>query len=60
MEKFVIRLKTGYVVALPHMIGARREQLQALLDKVAQENDEGKPVVMMGHTAVLASTATGA
>lgn len=51
-EKYIVRMEAGYIVALPYMVGERQEQLQHLLDRIAAENTEGKPVVMMGHTAV--------
>ncbi|MBP5257917.1 MAG: exonuclease SbcCD subunit D [Prevotella sp.] len=51
-DDFIIRLDSGYVVALPYMSGERHEVIQSLLDKVAQENRDGKPVVMMAHAAV--------
>ncbi len=58
-EKYIVRLPSGYIVAMPYMIGERREQLQSILDRVAAENKEGKPVVMMGHTAVAGLDVTG-
>ncbi|MBR4390733.1 MAG: exonuclease SbcCD subunit D [Bacteroidales bacterium] len=58
-DKYIVRLKTGYVVAMPYMIGERKNQLQSILDRIAAENKEGKPVVMMGHTAVTGLDATG-
>ena len=51
-ENYIVRLESGYIVALPFMTGERPAQIQALLDYVAQENTMGKPVVMTGHTAV--------
>ncbi|MBO5815864.1 MAG: exonuclease subunit SbcD [Bacteroidales bacterium] len=59
MDDFIIRLEAGYVVALPHMTGGRSLTVQALLDKVAAENTEGKPVVMMGHLTVSDADVTG-
>ncbi len=51
-ESFVVRLDSGYVVALPYMAGDRRTIVQAILDYVAQENTQQLPVVMMAHQAV--------
>lgn len=51
-ERFVIRLPKGYIVALPYMTGKRTATVQAILDYVAQENADGRPVVMTGHLAV--------
>ena len=51
-DNYIVRLPQGYVIALPFMIGERKEQLQSLMDKVAAENTAGQPFVVMGHTAV--------
>lgn len=51
-QKYIVRLPAGYIVAMPYMTSERREVLQHLLDLVAAENTEGKPVVMMDHAAV--------
>ena len=59
MDRYIIPLESGYVVAMPYMAGSRRGQLQAVLDKVGEMNDEGKPVVMMAHTAVTGCDVTG-
>ncbi|MGN0835088.1 MAG: exonuclease SbcCD subunit D [Candidatus Spyradosoma sp.] len=58
-ERFIVRLKNGYVVALPHMNGARTAQIQSILDKIAAENADGKPVVMTAHLALAGSDTTG-
>ena len=58
-ENFIIRLKNGYIVALPFLAGERPLQIQALLDYVNAENAEQKPVVMTGHTAVEGMDYTG-
>lgn len=58
-EKFIIRMKNGYIVALPFMPGERTLQIQALLDYVNTENTDQKPVVMTGHTAVEGMDYTG-
>lgn len=59
MEQYIVRLETGYIVAMPFMRGDRKEQLQSLLNKIADENTEGKPVVMMAHTAILGGNFEG-
>lgn len=51
-ERYIIRLRQGYIIALPYMTSERTELIQHLLNVVAKENYEKKPVVMMGHTAV--------
>ena len=51
-QKYIIKLPTGYVVALPYMAGDRQEQWQHLLHCVETDNIAHLPVVMMAHTAV--------
>ena len=51
-QPYIVRLATGYVVALPYMTGERRDVVQALLATVAAENASGLPVVVMAHQAV--------
>lgn len=58
-ERFVVRLAGGYIIALPYMTGERTATVQALLDYVAAENTEGKPVVMTGHLALSGCDMTG-
>lgn len=59
MDDYIIRLGSGYIIALPYMTGERKELIQRLLDKVAEENTDGKPVVMMGHLTITGADATG-
>lgn len=58
-DNYIVRLKSGYVVAIPFMTGERPQVLQEILNKINVENADGKPVVMMGHTAVTGLDATG-
>lgn len=58
-DRYIIRLESGFIVALPYMTGDRRHQVQALLDRVAAENPAGKPVVLAAHLAVTGSDLTG-
>ena len=51
-EKYVVRLSGGYIVALPYMSAERKDIVQSILDYVAKDNTEGRPVVMTGHLAV--------
>ena len=51
-HQYVIRLDSGFIVALPYMTGDRREVIQSILDRVADDNTAGLPVVMMAHQAV--------
>lgn len=57
--QFIIKLDSGYIVALPYMTGERREIIQSILDKVADDNEMGLPVVMMAHQAVTGLDITG-
>ena len=59
-EEYLVKIeRKGYIIALPYMIGSRRETIQALLDYVEKENKESLPVVLMGHTAVAGTDSTG-
>ena len=51
-DEYIIRLDSGFIVALPYMTGDRKRLIQYILDRVAEQNPEGKPVVMTGHLAV--------
>ena len=51
-SRYIIKLECGYIVALPYMSGDRRSVIQSILDKVADENVTGLPVVLMAHQAV--------
>ncbi len=57
--QYIIKLDNGYIVALPYMTGERKGVIQSLLDKVAEDNTFGLPVVMMAHQAVTGLDATG-
>ena len=50
--QYIIKLESGYIVALPYMTGERQQAIQSVLDKVAEDNALGLPVVVMGHQAV--------
>ncbi|MCR4828611.1 MAG: exonuclease subunit SbcD [Bacteroidales bacterium] len=58
-ERFIVALPTGFVVALPYMTASRRDVVQALMDNVAARNEQGLPVVLMGHLAVSGSDFLG-
>ena len=58
-DDYIIELPNGFIIELPYMQGERSQQLQSILDRVAERNTEGKPVVMMGHLAVTGSDTTG-
>ena len=58
-DKFIVRLKSGYIIALPYMIGERPEVIQNILEKVEAENEAGKPVVLMAHAAITGTDMQG-
>ncbi len=58
-DEYIVKLSSGYIVALPFMNGERTEVIQSILDRVANDNAEGKPVVMTGHLAVTGADPTG-
>lgn len=58
-DDYIIELANGFIIAMPYMLGDRSQQLQSVLDRVAQRNTDGKPVVMMAHLAVTGSNITG-
>ena len=58
-DDYYIELPTGFIITMPYMLGDRSQQLQSILDHVAQLNPNGKPVIMMGHLAVTGSDVTG-
>lgn len=57
--QYIVKLPSGYIVALPYMSGERRHAVQSILDKVAEDNTLSLPVVMMAHQAVTGADATG-
>lgn len=58
-EKYIVRIPSGYIIAMPFLTSERTATLQHLLDVVTAENHDSKPVVMMGHTAVIGLDLTG-
>ncbi len=58
-DDYIVKLDSGYIVALPFMNGGHTKAIQSILDRVAEDNTEGKPVVMTGHLAVTGSDPTG-
>ncbi|MBR4311868.1 MAG: exonuclease SbcCD subunit D [Bacteroidaceae bacterium] len=59
MDNYIITLDSGYIIALPFMVGERQALIQSILDHVAEMNTDHKPVVMMGHLAMTGMDATG-
>jgi exonuclease SbcD len=58
-EQYIVRLDSGYVVAMPYAAGTRRALAQALLDYVNAQNSANLPVVLTGHLAVNTADVTG-
>lgn len=58
-DRYIIKLEKGYIIPLPYMPGERRQMIQSILDKVAEDNTYGLPVVMMAHQAVTGVDPTG-
>lgn len=58
-DRFIVELESGFIAALPYATGERKDLLQSILDRIAERNVEGKPVVMMGHQAVAGMDCTG-
>lgn len=58
-DRFIVEMPSGFVVALPFMSSVRTDVLKSLLNRVAQLNVDGCPVVMMAHQAVAGSDITG-
>ena len=59
LDDYIIELPSGFIVAMPYMLGERSQQLQSVLDRVAERNTDDRPVVMMAHLAVIGSDVTG-
>ena len=57
--QYIIKLESGYIIALPYMSGERQQAIQSILDKVAEDNTLGLPVVLMAHQAVTGLDVTG-
>lgn len=58
-RQYIIKLESGYIIALPYMSGERQQTIQSILDKVAEDNTLGLPVVLMAHQAVTGLDVTG-
>lgn len=58
-ERYIVRLPSGFVIAIPYMSGDRTETMVHLQEYVATLNTENLPVVMTGHLAVVGSDFEG-
>ncbi len=52
LDRFIVQLPAGFIVAVPFMLGSHTESVQRLLDRVEELNPDGLPVVMMAHAAM--------
>lgn len=59
LERYIVRLENGYIIAIPYSSSSSNNQIQAMLDIIDEENKSLKPVVLMGHAAVTGSDVTG-
>lgn len=58
-EQYVVRLQSGYIIALPYMNSEKTDAALLLQEYVAKENVGGLPVVMTGHLPVNGCDPTG-
>ena len=58
-DRFIVEIKSGFIVSLPFMSSVRTEVIQSILDRVAERNSGGLPVVMTAHLAVTGGDYTG-
>lgn len=58
-NQYIVRLPQGYIIAIPYLASGHNNQIEHLLQVINEENTEGKPVVMMGHAAVVGVDFTG-
>ncbi len=58
-DRYIVRLPSGFIIAIPFMSGDRTETLLHLQEYVGRHNPDGLPVVMTGHLAVAGSDTEG-
>ncbi|MDE6741617.1 MAG: exonuclease SbcCD subunit D [Muribaculaceae bacterium] len=58
-ERYIVRLPSGFVIAIPYMAGDRADIMIHLQEYVAKINSEKLPVVMTGHLAASGSDMEG-
>lgn len=51
-DSYIVELQSGFIAAMPFTPNSRKDVVQAILDRVAARNTEGKPVVLCGHLAL--------
>ncbi len=58
-EHYMVRLQSGFVIAIPYMSSERSDTMIHLQEYVAKQNKDCLPVVMTGHLTVLGSDLEG-
>ncbi len=58
-KHYVVRLDSGFVIALPYISGDRADSMIHLQEYVASMNEENLPVIMTGHLTVAGCDAEG-
>lgn len=58
-NKYVVRIPSGFVIALPYISGDRTDTMLHLQEYVAKINTDRLPVVMTGHLAAVGSDIEG-
>lgn len=58
-ERYVVRIPSGFIIAMPYISGDRTDTMIHLLEYVKSINFENLPVVMTGHLAVIGSDMEG-
>ncbi|MDE5813020.1 MAG: exonuclease SbcCD subunit D [Muribaculaceae bacterium] len=58
-ERYIVRLPSGYIIAVPYISGDRTDTMIHLQEYVARNNTDNLPVVMTGHLAAIGSDTEG-
>ena len=58
-ERYILRLPSGFVIAVPYVSGDRNDTMIHLQEYVAGINPDNRPVVMTGHLAAIGSDTEG-
>lgn len=58
-ERYIVRLPSGFVIAVPYTSGDRTDTMLHLQEYVEKINTEGLPVIITGHLAAIGSDIEG-
>ncbi|MDE6560205.1 MAG: exonuclease SbcCD subunit D [Muribaculaceae bacterium] len=58
-ERYIVRLPSGFIIAIPYMSSDRTETMRYLQEYIADKNSDDLPVVMTGHLAAVGSDMEG-